>query len=172
MYKAIHGLTSMYMTDNIVMAGETHNRDTRLSDSNDVDIPPHNSDVLKRSFIDNGSVIWNNLPENVVSKMSVISLRSPYAIIVSNPCYLEYTKDVINEQWLCTGISLYLLYVMHIHENPIKLTQTYNSIHIWKFASRIEYLQASFIKYTFYSRSQRPIPTYSPYYSISSDWLS
>ena len=61
MYKAIHGLTPMYMTDNIVIAGETHDRDTRLSDSNDVNIPPHNSDVLKRSFIYNGSVIWNNL---------------------------------------------------------------------------------------------------------------
>ena len=51
MYQAIHGLTPMYMTDNIVMAGETHDRDTRLSDSNDVNIPPHNSDVLKQSFI-------------------------------------------------------------------------------------------------------------------------
>ena len=40
MYKAIHGQTPMYMTDNIVMAGETHDRDTRLSDSNDVNIPP------------------------------------------------------------------------------------------------------------------------------------
>ena len=40
MYQAIHGLTPMYMTDNIVMAGETHDRDTRLSDSNDVNIPP------------------------------------------------------------------------------------------------------------------------------------
>ena len=35
MYKAIHRLTPMYMTDNIVMAGETHDRDTRLFDSND-----------------------------------------------------------------------------------------------------------------------------------------
>ena len=30
MYKAIHGLTPMYMTDNIVMAGETQDRDTDL----------------------------------------------------------------------------------------------------------------------------------------------
>ena len=36
MLKVIHGLTPMHMTDNIVMAKETHDRDTRLSDSNDV----------------------------------------------------------------------------------------------------------------------------------------
>ena len=35
MYKDIHRLTPMYMTDNIVMDGETHDRDTGLSDSND-----------------------------------------------------------------------------------------------------------------------------------------
>ena len=65
MYKAIHGLTPIYMTNNIVMAGETHGRDTRLSDSNDVNIPPHNSDVLKRSLIYNGTVICNNLPDEI-----------------------------------------------------------------------------------------------------------
>ena len=55
----------MYMTDNIVMAGETHGRDTMLADSNDVNIPPHNSDVHKRSFIYNGNVVWNNLPNEI-----------------------------------------------------------------------------------------------------------
>ena len=65
MYKAIHGLPPMYMTDNIVMARETHNRDTRLSDSNDVNIAPHDSDVLERSFIYNGSVIWNSLLDEI-----------------------------------------------------------------------------------------------------------
>ena len=46
----------MYMTDNIVMAGETYDRDTRRYDSNDVSIPAHNSDVLKRSLIYNGKI--------------------------------------------------------------------------------------------------------------------
>ena len=32
----IHGLTPMNMTDNIAMAGETHDRDNRLSNLNDV----------------------------------------------------------------------------------------------------------------------------------------
>ena len=65
MYKAIHGLTPMYMTNNIIMAGETHHRGTRLSDSNDVNQPPHNLDVPKWSFIYNGSVMCNYLPDKI-----------------------------------------------------------------------------------------------------------
>ena len=49
MYKSVHGLAPMYLTDNVVMAGEIHDRDTRLSHSNDVHIPPHNTDILKRN---------------------------------------------------------------------------------------------------------------------------
>ena len=35
MFKAICGLTPTYKTDNILMVGETHDRDTRLSKSYD-----------------------------------------------------------------------------------------------------------------------------------------
>ena len=65
MFKAIHGLTLMYMTNNIVMARETYDPDTRLFDSNNVNTPPHNSDALKQSSIYNGSVMWNNLPDEI-----------------------------------------------------------------------------------------------------------
>ena len=87
MYKAIHGLTPMYMTDNIVMAGETPDRDTRLSDSNDVNIPPHNSDVLKRSFIYNGSVIWNNLPDEIRMATDVADFKWRYKCLILNPLF-------------------------------------------------------------------------------------
>ena len=87
MYKAIHGLTPMYMTDNIVMAGETHDRDTRLSDSNDVNIPPHNSDVLKRSFIYKGSVIWNNLPDEIRMAPDVADFKWRYKCLILNPLF-------------------------------------------------------------------------------------
>ena len=87
MYKAIHGLTPMYMTDNIVMAGETHDRDTRLSDSMDVNIPPHNSDVLKRSFIYNGSVIWNILPDEIRMAIDVADFKWRYKCLILNPLF-------------------------------------------------------------------------------------
>ena len=65
MFKAINGLVPNYLSDSIVMAGESHDRDTRLSESLDVHIPSHNSSALKRSFIYNGSVLWNALPEEI-----------------------------------------------------------------------------------------------------------
>ena len=87
MFKAIRGLTPMYMTDNIVMAAETHDRDTRLSNSNDVNIPPHNSDVLKRSFIYNGSVIWNNLPDEIRMATDVSAFKWRYKCLILNPLF-------------------------------------------------------------------------------------
>ena len=87
MYKAIHGLTPMYMTDTIVMAGETHDRDTKLSDSNDVNIPPHNSDVLTRSFIYNGSVIWNNIPDEIRMATDVVHFKWRYKYLILNPLF-------------------------------------------------------------------------------------
>ena len=73
------------MTDNIVMAGETHDRDTRLSDSNDVNIPPHNPDVLKRSFINNCSVIWNNLTDEIRMATDVPDFKWRYTCLILNP---------------------------------------------------------------------------------------
>ena len=87
MFKAICGLTPMYMTDNIVMAAETHDRDTRLSNSNDVNIPPHNSDVLKRSFIYNGSVIWNKLPDEIRMATDVSDFKWRYKCLILNPLF-------------------------------------------------------------------------------------
>ena len=65
MFKAINGLVPNYLSDSIVMAGEAHDRDIWLSESLDVHIPSHNSSALKRSFIYNGSVLWNALPEEI-----------------------------------------------------------------------------------------------------------
>ena len=42
MFKAINGLTPPYLTDSIVRANETHDRNTRLANSYDVHVPSHN----------------------------------------------------------------------------------------------------------------------------------
>ena len=65
----------MHMTDNIVMTGETLDQDTRLYDSNDVNIPCHTLYVLKRSFIYNGSVIRNSLPDEIRMTSNVLDLK-------------------------------------------------------------------------------------------------
>ena len=43
------------------MASEAHDRNTRLTNSYDVHVPSHNGEILKRSFVYNGSVLWNSL---------------------------------------------------------------------------------------------------------------
>ena len=60
MFKAINGLTPEYLTDSIVMASEAHDRNNRLTKSYDVHVPPHYSEILKRSFVYNDSVLWNS----------------------------------------------------------------------------------------------------------------
>ena len=57
MFKAINGLTPNFISDNEAMASDMHDKDTRLSRSNDVHIPPHNSAILKQSFMYNGIVV-------------------------------------------------------------------------------------------------------------------
>ena len=63
---------------NIVMARKIYNRDTRLSHSDDVPIPPHKTDILKRSLIFNGGVIWNKLPDEIRMANDVLDFKWRY----------------------------------------------------------------------------------------------
>ena len=65
MFKVIKGLTSPYLTDSIVRANKTHDSNTRLANSYDVHVPSHNSEILKGSFVYNGSVLWKSLRHEV-----------------------------------------------------------------------------------------------------------
>ena len=85
MFKAINGLVPNYLSDSIVMAGESHDRDTRLSESLDVHIPSHNSSALKRSFIYNGSVLWNALPEEIKASDSIFTFKKRYKEQIIDP---------------------------------------------------------------------------------------
>ena len=49
--------------------------------------PPHNSDVLKRSFIYNGSVIWNNLPDEIRMATDVADFKWRYKCLILNPLF-------------------------------------------------------------------------------------
>ena len=78
MFKAVNGLTPNYISDNVTMARDMHDRDTRLSRSNDVHIPPHNSAILKRSFMYNGSAVWNNLSEELKALHCINDFKKAY----------------------------------------------------------------------------------------------
>ena len=85
MFKAINGLVPNYLSDSIVMAGEAHDRNTRLSESPDVHIPSHNSSTLKRSFIYNGSVLWNALSEEIKASDSIFAFKKRYKEQIIDP---------------------------------------------------------------------------------------
>ena len=78
MFKATNGLTPNYISDNVTMTRDMHDRDTRLSRSNDVHIPLHNSAILKRSFMYNGSVVWNNLSEELKALPCLSDFKKAY----------------------------------------------------------------------------------------------
>ena len=86
MYKSVHGLAPIYLTENVVMAGEIHDRDTRLSHSNDVHIPPH-TDILKWSFIFNGGIIRNKLPDEIRMANDVLAFKWRYKQSILNPLF-------------------------------------------------------------------------------------
>ena len=81
----------MYLTDNVVMASEIHDRDTRLSHSNDVHILPHNTDILKRSFICNCGVIWKELSDKIRMANDVLDFESRYKQSILNPLFENAT---------------------------------------------------------------------------------
>ena len=85
MFKAIDGLTPAYLTDSIVMASEAHDRNTRLTNSYDVHVPSHNSEILKRSFVYNGSVLWNSLRHEVKLADNVNTFKSMYKDMILVP---------------------------------------------------------------------------------------
>ena len=85
MYKPINGLTPLHLTDSLVRACDVHDRNTRLSNSKDVHVPPHKSNILKRSFIYNGSVIWNNLPSEIKRAENLNQFKYRYKTTILNP---------------------------------------------------------------------------------------
>ena len=62
MYKAIHGDAPQYMCNQLTMACEYHNRDTRYSSSMNVHVPKPKHESLRNSFQYSGAVAWNQLP--------------------------------------------------------------------------------------------------------------
>ena len=84
MYKSINGLT-LHLTDSLVRACDVHDRNTRSSNSKDVHVPPHKSNILKRSFIYNGSVIWNYFPSEIKRAENLNQFKYKYKTTVLNP---------------------------------------------------------------------------------------
>ena len=79
------------------MAGEAHDRNTRLTNSYDVHVPSHNSEILKRSFGYKGIVLWNSLRHEVKLADNVNNFRRMYKDVIlvpSQSCSLTIAYSV------------------------------------------------------------------------------
>ena len=86
MYKAIHGTAPFWLNNNILMACESHNRDTRNSRSMNVCIPNMNREFFKHSFQYRGAIYWNQLPEVIKEATSINAFKRLYKTQVGISC--------------------------------------------------------------------------------------
>ena len=77
-YKCINGLVPHYLSDQIIMTSDVHDRITRQSQTKHIYIKPTKSDCLKKSFFVNGARIWNNLPNHIRESNSITIFKQKY----------------------------------------------------------------------------------------------
>ena len=65
MFKCIHGLAPPYLCNSIIMACEVHPCNTRNSSSMNVAVPFARTKMFEKSFLYQGAVKWNKLPEHL-----------------------------------------------------------------------------------------------------------
>ena len=65
MFKCIHGLAPDYLSNEVIMAVEISNRNTRNLNINNVHVPAVNTECTKNSFSYCGPVVWNSLPDDL-----------------------------------------------------------------------------------------------------------
>ena len=65
-FKCIHGMAPLYLSDCITMNDEVVIRDTRASTSTNILMTPHAPlEIFKNSFSHRGPLTWNALPESI-----------------------------------------------------------------------------------------------------------
>ena len=118
----------MYITDNVVIAGD---QATRLFNSFDVRILPHNSDTLKLSFIYNGIVICNTRSDEIMMATDVIDFNGRYKGFILNLSLntddvhlhaswliIMFIVDAILYQCLYAGLSKCVSVMILLHHVP------------------------------------------------------
>ena len=65
-FKCLHGMAPLYLSDCITMNDEVVIRDTRASTSTNILMTPHAPlEIFKNSFSYRGPLTWNALPESI-----------------------------------------------------------------------------------------------------------
>ncbi len=64
-FKSIHGLNPHWINNNILMACENHNRNTRFANNMNVVVSKPNVETFRNSFMYQGAISWNSLPPHL-----------------------------------------------------------------------------------------------------------
>ena len=75
MFKCIHSLAPDYLCNEIVMAIEISERQTRFNDANNVYLPFTRKEFVKNSFLHKAGSMWNNLPNDFKNISSLSSFK-------------------------------------------------------------------------------------------------
>ncbi len=65
MFKSMHGLNPHCINNNILMACENHDRNTRFANNMNVVVPKTNVETFRNLFLYQGAISWNSLPPNL-----------------------------------------------------------------------------------------------------------
>ena len=65
MFKCMHGLAPTYLTDRITLNCDIHEYGTRAALNDDLYVPTAKTECLRKTFLYNGAITWNNLPVNL-----------------------------------------------------------------------------------------------------------
>ena len=86
MFKCIHGNAPNYLCNQIIMACEISERNTRFTDFNNVYVPFPRKAVFKGSFIYTASILWNSMP-NILKECNVLS---SFKILLRNYIFTSF----------------------------------------------------------------------------------
>lgn len=76
MYNCVYGQAPNNLCNSIVMACEANERNTRINETLQVNVPYCRTNTFKKSFIYRGSISWNKLPNSYHDSHSVASFKS------------------------------------------------------------------------------------------------
>ena len=75
MFKCIHGLAPEYLCNQVTMSVDISERNTRSVNYNNVHVPFPRKTIFKSSFVYNGSVLWNNMPNFLKECSTILSFK-------------------------------------------------------------------------------------------------
>ena len=78
MFKCIHGTVPFWLSNEVLMACESQDRETRLSRGMDVQIPKPIHESFRNSFQYKGANLWNSLPSHLKEATTINQFKKNY----------------------------------------------------------------------------------------------